>query len=203
MTKRPAQALVIRVSGLIGHSGFVIGYSCPDGSDVKPAFLALAASNVALMVATATTGWLVEGDAWFVQHFALGLMTTLFLCLGHCAVLTYFMATSKMIRLAVEDAGLNILLAARAQYLKRWATSILMPAILMALGAAAAGAWATINPARATVHLVIALGSAVSQLLAFWGEYRLINANSALMNTVFQQHQATKLPGRSADVPKQ
>jgi hypothetical protein len=168
---------------------------------VKQAFLALAASNIILMVATAVTGWMVVGVNWFVEHFALGLMTTLFLCLAHCAVLTYFMATSKMIRLAVEDAGLPMRLSGQAQDLKRRAIVVLMPAIAAALAASLAGGWATVNPAGATLHMLIALASAAIQIAAFWHEFNLIAANGRLMDAVFEQHQAAKSPSQGPPPP--
>src|SRR5690242_5066005 len=70
---------------------------------MKPAFISFTVTVTLLMLATALTGTWVQGDRWFAQHFALGLMTTLFTCLCHCVVLIYFMATGKMMRLAVED----------------------------------------------------------------------------------------------------
>ena len=159
---------------------------------MKTAFSAFAITITLLMIATAIIGAQVRGDIWFAQHFALGLMTTLFTCLCHCVVLAYFMATGKMMRLAILEAQLDPLLAERAQRLKIRAYAVLMPAILAALLAAFAGAWATINPARARVHLVLALLSMFVQLGVFLREYTLIDANGLLMDDVFQAHGRAK-----------
>ncbi len=155
---------------------------------MRTAFITLAVTVTLLMIAAAVLGAQVEGDRWFVQHFALGLMTTLFTCLCHCIVLAYFMATGKMIRLAFEDAALNLPHVQSAQRLKSKAYAVLMPAIAFALLAAVTGAWATIEPARAPAHLVLVLLSILAQLAAFYREYTLIDANARLMDDVFPPH---------------
>jgi len=144
------------------------------------------------MVVTAIVGSFVDGERYFVQHFALGLSATFFICLCHCVVLTYFMATGKMMRLAVQEASLDVKLAAETQRLKVRAYGVLMPGILMALLAAFSGGWATNQPEHATVHLTMALLSTAFQLLAFYVEYTMIVANGKLMDAIFVQHEAAK-----------
>ncbi len=159
---------------------------------MRSAFIALVVTNACLLAATAGVGGLVDGDRWFGQHFALGLVATVFTCFAHCAVFTYFMATSTMMALAVEDAGLNPALAADARQLKRRAFRVVMPSVAAAGLAAFAGAWATIRPDVARLHLVAALASCAVQLWAWWTEYAIILANRNLMNAVFEQHHHAK-----------
>jgi hypothetical protein len=159
---------------------------------MKAAFAAFAITLTVLMVVTTIVGVQVRGDHWFAQHFALGLMTTLFTCLCHCVVLAYFMATGKMMRLAVEDARLDAALDVRARSLKLKAYATLMPGILLALLAAFSGGWATVDPARAKTHLMVVILSIATQLAAFLREYVLIAGNGRLLDDVFARHEAQK-----------
>lgn len=157
---------------------------------MKPAFIAFAVTLALLTVATAVAGWFAQGaDTSFLLHFALGFVTTLLTCLCHCVVLAYFMATGKVIRLAVDDAKLDPTLLAHAQQLKLRAYAWLMPAILVALLAAFAGGWATIHPDRTPLHLYAAITSALFQCIGLTRLYTCIAANGRLLDRVLAQHQ--------------
>ncbi len=162
---------------------------------MKPAFIAFAACVTILIIITAIVGGCVQGDLYFPQHFALGLVTTFFTCLCHCVVLTYFVATGKMIHLAIEDAPLDQQLADFArqhQRLKLRAFAVLMPAIIFALLAAFSGAWSTVEANRAVLHLTVAIFSGVIQLAVFVREYILIDENRRVMNATFERHDKIK-----------
>lgn len=167
---------------------------------MKPAFIAFAVCDTFLIIITAIVGVYVQGDLYFRQHFALGLMTTFFTCLCHCVVLTYFMATGKMIRLAIEDAPLdqNLAIGARqSQRLKLRAYAVLMPAIVFALLAAFSGAWSTVETKRAMLHMIVGIVSSAVQFWAFFKEYTLIDENRRVMNATFERHHKVKPGGTS------
>jgi hypothetical protein len=159
---------------------------------MKRAFTAFAITVTLLMIVTAVVGVQVRGEAWFATHFALGLMSTLFICLCHCVVLAYFMATGKMMRVAIQEAALDSALSQSAQRLKIKAYAVLMPALLIALLAAFSGGWATINPSRSRIHLALIILSMLVQLAAFYREYTLIDANGRLMDDVFAKHEQAR-----------
>ena len=159
---------------------------------MKAAFAAFTITITVLMIVTTIIGAQVRGEVWFAQHFALGLMTTLFTCLCHCVVLAYFMATGKMMRLAIEDAHLDAALDGRAHALKVKAYAVLMPAIVIALLAAFSGGWATLDQSRAETHLMAVILSIATQLAAFFREYVLIADNGRLMDDVFARHELHK-----------
>jgi len=159
---------------------------------MKAFFIAFALTATLMMTATALMGALVHGRVHFDLHFALGLATTLFLCFCHCVVFTYFMATSKMMGVAVEDAGLDVDWTRRALRNKMRAYRALMPAIVIALVAAVSGAWATNDEGRSNVHLVAVMVSMAFQLVAFRWEYTAIVNNGTLMDQVFREHERAK-----------
>ena len=165
---------------------------------MKAVFIALASTTMLLIAASATLGGLVDGSRYFPHHFALGLVTTFFTCLSHCIVFAYFMATHKMITLAVQDASLDTAWPIDAQRYKRRAFRMVIIGVVMALLAAFSGAWCTINPARATVHLILAIASTLGQIISFAKEYAIISANARLMDQVFDSHSRAKgvaMPG--------
>lgn len=155
---------------------------------MKPAFLAFAVTCILLTLAAGGAGLVVEDERGFAFHFAVGLITTLGLCLCHCVVFTYFMATSKMMILAVEDAGLAPALVAEVKCLKLRAFRRAIAGITAALATAFAGAYATDHAAWVKPHLAAALLSLGVQAVAFAGEYRVISANGLLMDRVFGEH---------------
>lgn len=161
---------------------------------MKSFFIALIVTAGLLLVVTGLLGTMVEGSRYFDHHFAAGLVATLFLCFMHSVVFTYFMATNKMIKLAVEDAGLDAGLFERARAYKLRAYRAVMPAIGMALAAAFTGAWATDRPDRATIHLLVVLASAAVQIAAWMAEYVAVTDNRRLMDEVFELHERAR-PG--------
>jgi hypothetical protein len=168
---------------------------CADASTMRgmrSVFIAFIITATLLLVATGTLGAMVEGGRWFDHHFALGLVATLFICLGHCVVFTYFMATSKMIRMAVEDAGLESKLFEQARCLKLRAYRALMVGIAMALAAAFTGAWVSQRSDAASLHLAAALASSATQLAVWYLEFMAVVENGRLMDLVFERHAEVK-----------
>jgi len=164
---------------------------------MKAAFIAFAVTDLLLMSAAALSGLRVVGDEWFVEHFSLGLTTTLVTLFCHCVVLAYFMATGKMIRLAVEDAGLDPGLFHRAMRYKMRAYAALMLGILLVLTAAFTGGWVSIEPAREGWHRAAAFICLGMQAIVMSFEYTLIWANGRLMDIVFELHHQRRPQGVS------
>ena len=162
---------------------------------MKAAFIAFAVCDTLLIIVTAFVGGWVKGDAYFRQHFALGLSTTFFTCLCHCVVLSYFAATGKMIRLVAEDAALDpqlLDLTQRHQRLKMRAYAALLPAIILALLAAFSGAWATLEAQRGMLHFAAAMSSGGIQLAVFIWEFTLIAENGRVLDATFARHEQIK-----------
>lgn len=168
---------------------------------MKAFFIAFAMTATLMLVASALMGAMVRGETYFDLHFALGLATTLFICFCHCVVFTYFMATSKMIGVAVEDAELDLDWRRQAMKNKVRAYRVLMPAIVAALAAAVSGAWATNAAGRSNVHLALVTVSVAMQLIAFRSEYAAIVVNGALMDSVFREHERAKRADSTAHKP--
>jgi hypothetical protein len=169
---------------------------------MKAFFIAFALTAMLMMVTSALVGAMVRGEAHFDLHFALGLATTLFICFCHCVVFTYFMATSKMIGVAVEDAALEAGWTRRAMRYKMRAYRVLMPAVAAALVAAVSGAWATNEAGRSDVHLALVMASMAFQLIAFRAEYAAITDNGALMDDVFREHERARHQNSTAHPPR-
>ncbi len=155
---------------------------------MKPVFLAFAVTCMLLALTAGGTGLAVEGERSFAFHFAIGLIATLGLCLSHCVVFTYFMATSKMMTLAVSDAGLDPSLVVECRRLKLRAYRRALAGIVAAMVAAFAGAFTTDNPGWSRLHLAAALLSLGVNAYVFAGEYLLISVNGRLMDRVFEEH---------------
>ena len=168
---------------------------------MKTIFLVFAATATLLLVVTAVFGVMVDHDRYAEHHFALGLLSTLFVCLCHCVVFTYFIATHKMIMAAVEDASLDDNLARQALGNKMRAYRMVMPATGLALLAVFSGGWASINPHRVTVHLITAGVAFLWQLVAFRQEFAAIAENGALIERVFAEHERAKAQNGPADEP--
>jgi hypothetical protein len=157
---------------------------------MRPIFIAFVVTACLLLGVTAVIGARVEGLRWFDYHFAFGLVATLVLCFVHTVVFAYFMATSKMMKLAVEDAELDSQLFERARACKARAFRTIMPAIMMVLAGAFTGAWTTDRPEHHVVHLAAVVISAAVQCAAWRVEYGLITDNGRLMDEVFKRHAA-------------
>ncbi|GMV95672.1 MAG: hypothetical protein AMXMBFR83_00430 [Phycisphaerae bacterium] len=145
-----------------------------------------------LLIATGLVGSMVDGPAYFDHHFAMGLVTALFVCLGHVAVFTYFMATGKMIKLAVEDAALPVELFERARRDKERAFRAVMAGIILVLSAALSGGWVTYRPEWSRLHLVMVLAASAGQLAVWWIEFDAVSGNGRLMDEVFDRHARIK-----------
>lgn len=165
---------------------------------MKSVFVAFVLTACLMLTASGVVGGLITGPRYFDYHFALGLVTTFFACLGHTVVLTYFMATGKMIKLAVEDAALDVELFQQARALKRRAFRAVIGGIIMLIGAALAGGWVTYRPEWSELHLGLALVASGAQLAAWWVEYAAISANGRLMDEVFRRHAGKSPPGHPA-----
>lgn len=155
---------------------------------MKPAFLAFAVTCMLLTLAAGGAGLAVEDERGFAFHFAVGLIATLGLCLCHCVVFTYFMATSKMMILAVDDAGLDPARVVEVRSLKLRAFRRAVTGIIAAMVTAFAGAYATDHAGWTRPHLAAALLSLGVQAVVFTGEYRVIAANGLLMDRIFGEH---------------
>ena len=161
---------------------------------MRSSFIALAGSVVALYALSFVVGLIVDGEKYFAVHFALGLCAVVFTLLTHCVVMTYLIASGKLVRIAVEAARLDPDYIVRTKELKAQTFPFMIGAILLLLAMVLYGAAATDQPAAAqasvapTVHLLAALLAAAYNTFTFIIEYRIISRHVTLNDEVFAQH---------------
>ena len=155
---------------------------------MRSCFIALAGSVVALYALSFIVGLMVDGERFFVVHFALGLCAVVFTLLTHCVVMTYLIASGKMVRIAVEATGLDLDYIVQTKELKAQTFPFMIGAILLLLAMVLFGGAATDRPGVSTFHLIAALLAAAYNTFTFVVEYRIITRHAALNTDVFAQH---------------
>lgn len=159
---------------------------------MRPSFLALAGCVAALYAVTFVAGFAVHGTRFFALHFALGLCAIVLTLLTHCIVITYFIIAGKVVRIAVEEGGLDADYIVQTRELKAQTFPFMIAAVLLLLAAAFLGAAATNAPALATLHLVAAVGAAGYNTFTFTVQARTIAASQALSQRVLRAHQQAR-----------
>lgn len=124
----------------------------------------------------------------FLWHFYLGLMTTLGILLVHCIIFTYFLGTGRW----VKEVGLaydlpDDELPRTTRELKRTVFPAALYAMLIAIGASAAGAGAQLQAWPWQVHATLAGLTLAINLWAFRVEHRTLEANAAVLNAVLEE----------------
>ena len=150
-----------------------------------PIFIGLAISNTILLFLTVGTGaQLALGRVPFGSHFSAAVFTTLFTCLVHSIVFTYFIGTGKWFK---EEVGKGRLKAEEwLPQTKKFKMQTSPPAlfsILLVLAVAILGASVKShgNFLLYWLHRMTAYGALAYNLYSFWIEGKVIAENSKLI----------------------
>lgn len=155
---------------------------------IRPALATLACCVVVLYAVAFFVGLMVDGEQFFIVHFAIGFCAVMFTLLTHCVVMTYLIISGKMVRLAVEASGLDPDWIVQTKELKAQTFPFMIAAILLLLAAAFFGAAATDSPEFSMFHLIAALLAAGYNTFTFIVAYRNISRGSALTEEVLRLH---------------
>lgn len=154
-------------------------------------FGALLASYVIVICATMAVGFWVHDPNSFAVHFAMGMVATILTCLIYCVLLTYFVITGKLIKQAVQTAGLSEDLIRKSQKPKGRIVLLTSLAVGVTLAAALLGAWANVSPdqqsGRSFMHMCAEFLALCVNLAAFSFCYQEIGRNRRMFDGVFAQ----------------
>lgn len=146
-------------------------------------------SYVIVVAAAFTGGVMIRDGRTLAVHFGLGLFVTLFTCLVHCIVLTYFVITGKLIKQAVLRGHHGNDYIRRSQAAKGRVSLFGVLAMATALAGAATGAWANVGSGetlhRGPMHMIVELLAIGCNVLAFGLYYVHIHRNARLVDEVF------------------
>jgi hypothetical protein len=159
-------------------------------------FATLATANFVLLVASFATGVIsklhdgvhqADGTTYLV-HFLLGLAAAVTTLLVHCIVFTYFLGTGrwvKEVKLAynLPDDPLPRL----TRQLKRRTFPPALAAMLVTIGAAAAGTGAQLQAWPWIVHATGATLALAVNIWAFLVEFRNVRINAAIIEDVLHE----------------
>jgi hypothetical protein len=163
-------------------------------------FLGLAVSDAVLLGFAGFLGWTVQEREHLPLHILMGMLGSLFTCLVHCVAFTYFVATEKMIKLAVLNARLDADYIATADKLKYRALACAGTSIIAIIFAAALGAATMTELIVGAWHLSATLVAVALNLTAFGIESATIQANSRLMDRVYSEHNAAAAAQAESEV---
>ena len=157
---------------------------------MRSALATLACCVVVLYAVALVVGLMVDGEQYFIVHFAIGFCAVMFTLLTHCVVMTYLIISGKLVRLAVEASGLDPDFIVQTKELKAQTFPFMIAAILLLLAAAFFGAAATDTnrPEFSVIHLIAALLAAGYNTFTFIVAYRNISRGSALTEEVLRLH---------------
>ncbi len=153
---------------------------------MKPSFLLLSITNLALMSVTAVFGLLVQGAAGFERHFLLGILTAMFTCFVHIVAFMYFVVQEKIIRQACLSDGLDVAFHEQAVAIKSRALRMSMIGICTVLLAAMIGAAIGIL-VPAEVHLLAAFGAILVNAFLVVFQYALIDEFGRVSQRAFPE----------------
>ena len=153
---------------------------------IRSALATLACCVVVLYAMAFVVGLMVDGEQFFIVHFAIGFCAVVFTLLTHCVVMTYLIISGKMVRLAVEASGLDPDFIVQTKELKAQTFPFMIAAILLLLAAAFFGAAATDRPEFSGLHLIAALLAAGYNTFTVIVAYRNISRGSALTEQVLR-----------------
>lgn len=137
------------------------------------------------LVITAVLGWYVHHSLRvFEYHIVLGVMTAIFTCLVHCAVLTHFIGTGKGIKEAVVAAGLSQEYIAETRRFKSRVSPLLSLSMLFMMAATILGGAVDTNVLPVWTHWTMVVLAAGFNLWTFPLEYRILKRNSVMMQEI-------------------
>ena len=148
-------------------------------------FCIATAINLLALSATAALGYGVSsGRAWSAQHQLCGVLATIVCCGVHCVVFTYFIATAKWVQHAVSVKHLDQSLVAPTKSFRAAAFPAALIAMAMVFLAAVVGAATFSYQIRPIYHHVTALLAIATNLVVALIEYRAIDRNAKLIDTI-------------------
>jgi hypothetical protein len=155
-------------------------------------FVGLALLDALILVAAFLIGivsWLAgaadSGATVYLIHFVLGLCGAVLTLLVHCLIFTYFLGTGRW----VKEVGIAYHLPDEplpklTRELKRWTFPPALAAMLVTIGAAAAGAGVQLREWPWYAHGSLALTALLVNGAAFVIEYRNVRTNGAVIDRV-------------------
>ena len=154
-----------------------------------PIFVGLAIANTILLFLTIGTGAAhVSGKIPFGTHFSAGVFTTLFTCLVHSIVFTYFIGTGKWIK---EEAAKGKLRGddwiPQTKKFKVQSSPVALYAILLIIATAFLGASVKshASPIMYWLHRGFAYFTLVFNCYALYVEGKVIRENSRLLEAAW------------------
>jgi len=156
-------------------------------------FSSLALLQMTALVAAYAVGWASRlrgslqdpSDSTYLLHFCLGLSTAVLTLLVHCLIFTYFLGTGRWVKEVSLAYDLpDVPWHKETRELKRRTFPPALFAMLIVIGASAAGAGAHLREWPWTVHATLAT---VALLLNAWAlrvEYRNVSRNSEVLEEV-------------------
>jgi hypothetical protein len=160
-----------------------------------PLFLGLSLVNVLCLCVAAWLGYTHHRS----MHVLSGALATLVCCGVHCVVFTYFIATAKWVQHAVLVKKLDPALVLPTRSFKMQA----FPAALLAMAsvflAAVLGAARDNEMLRATWHWVPALLAIAVNFVVVFIEYRAIERNGRLIDSILAKVATIDAPTRAGE----
>src|SRR5687767_3375860 len=148
-------------------------------------FLGLTLANLVCLCGAAGLGYLHSGGTPVGQwHVVAGALAAIVCCAVHCVVFTYFIATAKWIRHAIELKGLDPALAGPTRSFKAQAFPAALLAIAMVFVTAVMGAAADNQYVGGQVHHLVALAMIAVNVLVAIVEYGAIRSNALLIDRI-------------------
>jgi hypothetical protein len=146
-------------------------------------FLGLAFWNIVLFGVTIWLGVTHQSAHW--QHQAMGVLTALYTCLVHCIVMMHFMGSGKGIKEAVQTHNLpndpQTGYTRRSRKLHGRASAMATLSALLVIVAVWLGGAKDVGMLKGATHAWFACFAVGFNLYAFWVEYKVITANTALI----------------------
>jgi hypothetical protein len=154
-------------------------------------FLALTAFNLVCLALTTALGYRVGGTAAGAWHQLFGAVAALVCCGVHCVVFTYFIATAKWVRHAIDVKRLDPALAAPTHSFKMQAFPAALLAMATVFVAAVSGAATLSYELRPTTHHVLSWLALITNGAVAFVEYRAIRRNGQLVDRVLETIRVT------------
>jgi hypothetical protein len=138
----------------------------------------------------APTGYEPLGATWFSIHMIVGMAAALLTLLVHCLIFTYFLGTGRWVKEVARAYALpDAELPKRTREFKRRVFPPALFAMLSAIAAVASGAGAqtSLTSLWSLSHPVLAVLVLIVNGYAYVVEYRIVAANSAVMDQVMAE----------------
>ena len=150
-----------------------------------PIFIGLAISNSILLFLTIGSGvQYTNGAVPFGSHFAAGVFTSIFTCLVHSIVFTYFIGTGKWIKEEVAKGKLKEAdWVPQTKQFKMKTSPLALYCIILIIVTAILGAMVRSNDTLILywLHKVFAYLTLIVNIFAFYIEGKIISENSHLL----------------------